>query len=228
MIEVPPKIWRPKMVSKYTTPDYADNDLGDILDYSKFGRCVYRSDIKWDSGVRRMDRILFDEKEHAKELDKDLKLGPSICDQSKQDVVAVIKKYWDCFVTVGAKRTILGYEFGIDTSGAKPVCCRKPSYGPYESKVIMSQLEDLLSNKWIEECGGPWGSMIVLAQKPHQEHVRHINDFVWRMCVSYRKLNSITKPFQFPIPRCDDAVMILGWGAGEIWIISLDARQGYH
>ena len=91
MIEVPPKIWRPKMVSKYTTPDYADNDLDDILDYGKFGRCVYRSDIKWDSGVRRMDRILFDEKEHAKELDKDLKLGPSICDQSKQDVVAVIK-----------------------------------------------------------------------------------------------------------------------------------------
>ena len=94
-----------------------------------------------------MDRILFDEMEHAKELDKDLKLSPSICDQSKQGVVAVIKKYWDCFVTVGAKRTILGYEFGIDTSGAKPVCCRKPSYGPYESKVIMSQLEDLLSNK---------------------------------------------------------------------------------
>ena len=70
--------------------------------------------------------------------------------------------------------------------------------------------------------------MIVLAQKSHQEHVNTTDDFVWRMCVSYRKLNSITKPFQFPIPRCDDAVMILSWGAGDIWIISLDARQGYH
>ena len=48
------------------------------------------------------------------------------------------------------------------------------------------------------------------------------------MYVSYRKLNSVTKPFQFPIPRCDDAVMIMGWGAGKISIISLDARQGYH
>ena len=71
---------------------------------------------------------------------------------------------------------------------------------------------------------GPWGNMAVLAQKPHQEHVRCINDFVWQICVSYCKLSSITKLFQFPIPRCDDAVMILGWGAGEIWIIPLDAR----
>ena len=48
------------------------------------------------------------------------------------------------------------------------------------------------------------------------------------MCISYCRLNSITKPFQFHIPRYDDAVMILGWGAVEIWIISLDAQQGYY
>ena len=48
------------------------------------------------------------------------------------------------------------------------------------------------------------------------------------MGVSYRRLIAITKPFQFPIPRCDDAIFILGDGAGIIWIISLDARQGYH
>ena len=48
------------------------------------------------------------------------------------------------------------------------------------------------------------------------------------MCVSYRRLNAVTKPFQFPIPRCDDAITILGCGAVLIWIISLDARQGYH
>ena len=70
--------------------------------------------------------------------------------------------------------------------------------------------------------------MIVLAQKLHQEHITNIDDFIWRMCVSYRKLNGIKKPFQFPIPRCDDATTVLSWSAGEIWIISLDERQGYH
>ena len=80
----------------------------------------------------------------------------------------------------------------------------------------MAQIVQLLDNGWIEKCVGPWGSMIVLAQKPHQEHVTNIDDFIWRMCVSYRKLNCITKPFQFPIPQCDDAITILSWVVGEI------------
>ena len=70
--------------------------------------------------------------------------------------------------------------------------------------------------------------MVVLAQKPHQEHINAFEAFVWRICVSYRRLNAVTKPFQFPIPRCDDAITILGCGAVTIYIISLDARQGYH
>ena len=93
---------------------------------------------------------------------------------------------------------------------------------------MMEQIEALLKNDWIERCEGPWGSSIVLAAKPHQENVKEIDNFVWRMCVSYRKLNSITKPFEFPIPRCDDAIAIIDTGSQFIWIISLDARQGYH
>ena len=70
--------------------------------------------------------------------------------------------------------------------------------------------------------------MIVLAQKPHQENITNIEDFVWHVCVLCRRLNAITKPFLFQIPKCDNAITILGGGAGSIWIISLDARQGYH
>ena len=70
--------------------------------------------------------------------------------------------------------------------------------------------------------------MVVLAQKPHQEHIQDINDFIWRMCVSYRQLTTVARPFQFPILQCDDAITILGYGAVLIWIISLNVRQGYH
>ena len=72
------------------------------------------------------------------------------------------------------------------------------------------------------------GSLIVLAAKPHQEKVTNIDDFIWRMCVSYRALNAITRPFQFPIPRCDYSIYVLGHGSVYIFIIALDARQGYH
>ena len=47
------------------------------------------------------------------------------------------------------------------------------------------------------------------------------------MCVSYRKINFITKPFQFLVPHCDDAIGTTG-AEKKIWIINLDTRQGYH
>ena len=33
------------------------------------------------------------------------------------------------------------------------------------------------SDKWIEECGGPWGSSIILSAKPQKDHVSNIDDF---------------------------------------------------
>jgi hypothetical protein len=72
----------------------------------------------------------------------------------------------------------------------------------------------------------PWGSRITLAPKPHQEHVDHIKDYIWRFCVNYILLNKITRPAQYPIPECDDAVM---YGFGDAtYCILLDAFSGYH
>ena len=59
----------------------------------------------------------------------------------------------------------------------------------------MDQVKALPRNVWIEECGGPWGSSIVLDEKPRQEHIQNIDDSIWRMCVSCGKLNGISKPF---------------------------------
>ena len=73
----------------------------------------------------------------------------------------------------------------------------------------MEQIHDLLENDWIEECAGPWGIQIVLAPKPHQEHISNIDDFIWRMCVSYHVLNKVTKKFECPIPRCEGAITLI-------------------
>ena len=68
----------------------------------------------------------------------------------------------------------------------------------------------------------------MLAANIHQEHIKDIDNFVWIICVSDKKLNTITKPFEIPIPRCDDAIAIIDRRSQYIWIISLDARQWYH
>ena len=104
----------------------------------------------------------------------DLSFDLTIDKESKDTLTSIIKVYWDCFVKDETKRALLGYQFGIDTGGAKPVCCKKPSYGTYESKVIMTQVNLLLGNKWIERCEGPWGLIIALAKKTHQDKVMSI------------------------------------------------------
>ena len=86
----------------------------------------------------------------------------------------------------------------------------------------MEKLQALLKNVWVEKCGGSWGSSIVLAKKTHQEHIQNIDDFIWIMCVSYRKLNGITKPFYLTTPLCYDTISTTS--TDQIFITSLDTR----
>ena len=227
MIKLPPKIWRPKPENKYVPVDYSDDIDEGVFDYSHHGRAVYRPKIKW-ADRDRDDVIVFDPNKDMVELMDNLHIGDTVDQKYKNEIIDIVKEYWDCFCARGACRTILDYEFAIDTGSSKPVCCRRPTYGPHEKPIIMEQISSLLKNDWIEECGGAWGSMIVLAAKPHQEHIDDITKFIWRMCVSYRGLNRVTKPFEYPIPRCDDAISIFQVGSCLIWIITVDARQGYH
>jgi hypothetical protein len=48
-------------------------------------------------------------------------------------------------------------------------------------------------------------SQVVLAAKAKQEDVPWYK-YTWRLCVSYRMLNQVTRAFAYTIKRCDDAV----------------------
>ena len=54
--------------------------------------------------------------------------------------------------------------------------------------MILEHVKALLNNDCIEICKRMWGSSVVLATKPHQEHIKDTDNFVWRMCISYRRL----------------------------------------
>ena len=48
------------------------------------------------------------------------------------------------------------------------------------------------------------------------------------MCVSYPGLNKVTKHFEYPTPRCDDAITLILLGSNTIYIITVDSKQGCH
>ena len=92
---------------------------------------------------------------------------------------------------------------------------------------MQPHVEELVKkNLIISDVKCPWGFRIILTPKPHQEEIKYIDDFIWRFCINYIRLNQTTRPMQYPIPRCDDAVMD---EFGEaLYCVLMDAHSGYY
>ena len=73
MIEVPPKIWKPKIINQFKMPVYNDIDEG-IFQFQSFGNCVYRTKKFWQGRIRD-DLIQFNNAKDEKELVRGLHIG---------------------------------------------------------------------------------------------------------------------------------------------------------
>ena len=167
--------------------------------------------------------IKFDVRTNATELEKNLKLQG--CPSDLQDKAKeVVTEYWDFFCEDGFLQPIRGFLVQIDTGKHPPICCKPPRYGPRESEVMQNLVERLDENGAVEEEAGPWGGLVVLVAKPHQENVPW-HKYHWGLFVSYQKLNQFTRPFTFTVPRCDDAVQYINTEAN--YFIAVDMYSGY-
>jgi hypothetical protein len=169
----------------------------------------------------------FNEATNLKELNANLVLDPSLSIDTRNRVISFVKEFWDIFNEAGVKIPIQGYEMVIDTGKHRPIAVRKPHYGMHESPIMQKTIDKLLELGFIaRDSTSPWGFRITLAPKPHQESVVDIDDYIWRFCTNYIRLNMITRPAEYPIPRCDDAYQF-GFGKATHFIL-LDAFSGYH
>ncbi len=66
-----------------------------------------------------------------------------------------------------------------------------------------------------EPSKSPWSSPCLLGPK---------SDYSLRFCTDYRKVNDITKPDSFPLPRLEDCVDRVG---SSQFVTRLDLLKGY-
>ena len=178
-VVVEPTPYRPKLDSTYVEPEVDTGDDGLEFLYETHGKALIHAKGKLPP---RQDIIIFDESKHQKEFEELIQWGD--CPQElRPRIEGIIKEYWDVFAKEGLKQPIRGFQFTIDTGGSKPVCCKLPRYGPHESRIITKMTEGLESNDLVEDDEGPYGSLVVLAQKAGQDLV-HWSDYVFRLCVS--------------------------------------------
>lgn len=93
-----------------------------------------------------------------------------------------------------------------------------PPYRMSEPKKIQlkNELDKLLENGTIEECDSPYAAPVVLVPK---------KDDGIRLTVDYRKLNAVTRPCKYPLPRIDD---LLHEAKKTNYMTTLDLKSGYH
>ena len=154
LINISPKVLRSKLINRYIHTDYSSDIDEGVVDYKYYDTAVFRPIFQWNDTDRR-DLISYQEDKDSEELQMHIKIGEDASNEYKSTIVNLVKKYWDCFCKKQAKRHILNYKFSIDTGTAKPVCCKKPRYGPYSLKIIMEHVKTLLGNDWIERYEGP-------------------------------------------------------------------------
>ena len=89
-------------------------------------------------------------------------------------------------------------------------------YAVHQKNEIDKMVKELLAAGTIQASASPYASPVVLVKK---------KDNSWRLCVDYRKLNTMTVKDRFPIPLTEDLMDELG---GSAVYSKIDLRAGYH
>ena len=125
-------------------------------------------------------------------FEKDLNLShlePNVCNK----VCAIVQKYWSIFNHKGIFIPVKNYECVIDTGEAQLIAIKKIIYRPKETPIMRDAIAALAKVGHIWQIHDRrWLFKALLAPKPHQEHVRDINKFVWHFYINYILLNSVT------------------------------------
>ena len=105
-------------------------------------------------------------------------------------------------------------EHKIDTQGVSPI----KQYARQVLHAMRGKIKELVTGMLekgvIEPSHSPWASPIVLVAK---------KDGSTHFCIDYCKLNAVTKPDVFPLPRIDDCIDIL---EGAKYFLTLDQAFG--
>ncbi|THD18446.1 Retrovirus Pol polyprotein from transposon 17.6 [Fasciola hepatica] len=103
----------------------------------------------------------------------------------------------------------------INTGNSHPIRSASHRFPIHYQSQLKDTIDDMLERKIIQPSQSPWASFILLTKK---------KDGSLRLCVDFRRLNAITKPDSFPLPRIDQTLDAL---SGAKFCSTLDLAAGY-
>ena len=131
-------------------------------------------------------------------------VGTDLTHEQRMNIGRLLIRHREQFVFTEAGDIIgqiVNEEHVIVTGDAQPISQAPYRVSAFERKAIEEQVESMLANGIIKPVVSSWASPVVIVSK---------RDKSLRFCVDYRKLNAVTKPDRYPLPRMDDALDQLG------------------
>ncbi|CAM5179378.1 unnamed protein product [Eretmochelys imbricata] len=89
----------------------------------------------------------------------------------------------------------------IDTGNARPIRAQPYWVSPQAKTAIKREIQDGQISPICSTSNSAWASPVVLVPKPDGEI---------RFCMDYHKLNAVSRPDNYPVPRTDELLEKLG------------------
>ena len=149
--------------------------------------------------------------EILQDLDSQLShLSPSQLGELK----ALILAYPQLFSDVPSRTNLVQHE--VDVGDAIPIKQHPYRVHPEKQKKMSAEVDYLLEHDLIEPSSSSWSSPCLLVPK---------SDGSVRFCTDFRKVNHLTKPDSFPMPRIDDCIDRIGQAQ---YVTRLDLLKGFY
>ena len=106
-------------------------------------------------------------------------------------------------------------EHHVKLTNSKPIRQAPYRMAPDKKDYLKQEIAYMLENDIIRESNSPWASPTILVAKPKG----------YRVCIDYRKVNAVTIPDSYPLPRIEDIIDQVGHAT---FITTLDLMKGYY
>ena len=136
-----------------------------------------------------------------------------LSERDKSKVRSVLNKHESMFDGHIGFTTLVSHS--IDTGNNPPVRQMPRRVPPHLADEVKAQIEDLVAKGVLEERQGSWSSPVCLVRRKNGK---------MRICADLRRLNSVTRPSSYPIPRVDETLEAL---SGSSIFCILDMNNAY-
>ncbi len=134
-------------------------------------------------------------------------------EHQKNDLIQLISEFKCLFKDVPTLTNVLHHD--IDVKDARPIKQHAYRVNPVKRSVMRQEVDYLLENGLAKSSCSPWSSPCILVPKP---------DGSFRFCTDFRKVNAVTVPDSYPLPRMEDCVDNVGFAQ---FVSKLDMLKGY-